>query len=416
MSADGSSSGARAPRPVFIGGRWVTSRSSLVRDLEDPTTRAVLAEIVESGAEDVTLACAAAREAHGRWFRTHARDRATALTGVAAAVRAAGEGLARTLTEESGRPIRETRAELAAAVGGLEDAARRGATAQADDAAAVGVVAVVAGFDRPIGAFLQAAGSAIAAGATVICVAPLEAPLSSLQLAAAFADLPAGVVNVLTGAAATTELLAASGGVDRVLCDGTAEDCETLRRVARGGVERIAPIETIAGVIDEGADLERAAAEAAEGALRASGQCVTPRVRLYVQRRIAAAFADQLHVRVAFLEVGDPRKNDTDLGPLISHAAMRRAEEQVARTLQAGARLKLGGRGFRPWGLAGHFFQPTILTEVPRGCAAALAEFRAPVLSLIPFEDPRDLAEELAMRPATLRRLGVADPAPPGSR
>ncbi len=418
MSADGASSAASAPHPVFIAGRWTASRSSAVRRVEDPTTCTVLAEIAESDAEDVALACAAAREARAIWQRAPARDRAAALGAVAASLRSAGEALASTLTEESGRPIRETRAEIAAALEWLERAVQDAAAADArtDRTGAEGVVAVAAGFDRPIGAFIEAAGTALAAGGAVICKPPVEAPLSSLRLADAFASVPAGLVNVITGAAATAAALAASTGVDRLFCDGTAEECETLRRIATGEVSRLAALETLAGVVDPGADLERAAAEAAEAGLRASGQCVTPRMRLYVHRGVAAEFADQLHLRVAFLEVGDPRKPDTDLGPLVSHAAMRLAEGQVARALQAGAQLKLGGRGFRPWGLAGHFFQPTILTEVPRGDPAALAEFRAPVLSLVPFEDAQDLAAELARRPATVRRLGAVDPAPPARR
>lgn len=407
MSADGSSSGAHAPRPVFIGGRWVASRSSGQHRVEDPTTQVGLADIADSSAEDVALACAAARDAQERWRRTPVGDRTAALAGIAAAVRGAGDALATTLTAESGRPIRETRAEVAEAISAFEPSVARAGTA--GRAAAAAVVAVAPGFDRPIGAFLEAAGTAIATGAALICKAPLEAPLSSLMLADAFAPLPAGLVNVLTGGPAAAEALAASEGVDRLLCAGPAQEFEALRRIGASRVERLAPIEAIAAVVDEAADLERAAAQVVESALRASGQCVTPRVRLYVHGGVAAAFADQLHLRVAFLEAGDPRKPDTDLGPLISHAAMRRAEEQVARALQAGARLKLGGRGFRPWGLAGHFFQPTILLDVPRASPAALAEFRAPVLSLVPFGDERDLAAELALRPAAVRRLGAAE-------
>ena len=418
MTADGSSAGAPAPRPVFIGGRWVASRSSAVRRVEDPTTRTTLAAIAECGAGDLALACAAARDAHAHWRRTRSGDRAAALTAVAAAVRAAGEALAMALTAESGRPIRETRAEVAAAVRSLDAMALRITSSDAPSGSGSpgGVVAVAGGFDRPIGAFIETAGAAIAAGAAVICKPPVEAPLSSLALAEAFAVLPAGLVNVITGDAATIEALAASGAVDRIFCSGATAECEALRRVAACAVEPVEALETIAGVVDEDADLERAAAAAADAALGAAGQCVTPRVRLYVHRRVASAFADQLHLRVAFLEVGDPRKPDTDLGPLISHAAMRRAEEQVARALKAGARLKLGGLGFRPWGLAGHFFQPTILTDAPRGGPAALGEFRAPVLSLVPFEDARDLAEELALRPGRVQRLGAIERAPPATR
>ena len=94
-----------------------------------------------------------------------------------------------------------------------------------------------------------------------------------------------------------------------------------------------------------------------------------------------------IHEYIAYLEIGDPLKVDTDLGPLISHEAARQVEEQVAHALKAGARLKLGGRCFRPWGLPGHFFQPTILTDVSRDNLAVHDDIFGPVLSITSIAD-----------------------------
>jgi succinate-semialdehyde dehydrogenase/glutarate-semialdehyde dehydrogenase len=137
-----------------------------------------------------------------------------------------------------------------------------------------------------------------------------------------------------------------------------------------------------------------------------SGQtCALPR-HIYVERAIAAELADRMHQYVGFLDVDDPAKTPTDLGPLISIEAARRVEEQVGRALRAGARLILGGRRFRPSGLPGHFFQPTILANVPTGSAPTTEEILGPVVTLTPVNDVAD-ALELSARAASAARAWI---------
>ena len=140
-------------------------------------------------------------------------------------------------------------------------------------------------------------------------------------------------------------------------------------------------------IVLEDAPLDLAVPGVAWARLRHSGQGDGSRTRIYVQRSIAAQFADRIHEYMAFLEVGDPLKPDTDLGPLISREAARRVEEQVAHAAKEGARLKLGGRGYQPWGLPGHFFQPTILTDVRHDSAASREPMQGPVLLITPVAD-----------------------------
>ncbi|MDE1922915.1 MAG: aldehyde dehydrogenase family protein, partial [Gammaproteobacteria bacterium] len=211
---------------------------------------------------------------------------------------------------------------------------------------------------------------ALAAGRCVVCVTSPQAPMTGLLLAECYDALPAGVVNVLAGAAELTTALSARLG-------GRTGGAELSGRGARGAVPAI--------VLSD-ADLDLAVPGVAWLALRNAGQTYGARAQLYVDRAIAPAFADRLHEYMAFLEVGDPLKPDTDLGPLHSHEAVRRAEEQVARASKDGARIKLGGRAFRPWGLPGHFFQPTILFDVKRDSFAAREEILAPVVSIMPVD------------------------------
>jgi succinate-semialdehyde dehydrogenase/glutarate-semialdehyde dehydrogenase len=133
--------------------------------------------------------------------------------------------------------------------------------------------------------------------------------------------------------------------------------------------------------------------------------CASPR-HIYVERAIAAELADRMHQYVGFLDVDDPAKPPTDLGPLISLEAAQRVEDQVGHALRAGARLILGGRRFRPSGLPGHFFQPTILGNVPAGSAPTREEILGPVITLTPVNDVAD-ALELAGRAAAPARAWI---------
>jgi succinate-semialdehyde dehydrogenase/glutarate-semialdehyde dehydrogenase len=139
--------------------------------------------------------------------------------------------------------------------------------------------------------------------------------------------------------------------------------------------------------------------------MNAGQTCASPR-HIYVERTIAAELADRMHQYVGFLDVDDPAKPPTDLGPLISLEAAQRVEDQVGRALRAGARLILGGRRFRPSGLPGHFFQPTILANVPGGSAPTGEEILGPVITLTPVVDLAE-ALELAGRASALARAWI---------
>ena len=126
--------------------------------------------------------------------------------------------------------------------------------------------------------------------------------------------------------------------------------------------------------------------------LRNGGQLFASARHIFVDRFIAAEFAERVHQCVGFLDVDDPLKRPTDLGPLISGEAAERVQDQVGRVLRAGAKLILGGRRFKPSGLPGHFFQPTLL--MLRDGAPAPEAISGPVITMTPV---RDLAEGLRL-------------------
>src|SRR5277367_5182893 len=266
-----------------------------------------------------------------------------------------------------------------------------------------GVAAVIVPYTFPLLAMAASAAPALAGGATLVCKPPPQNPLTALELARLCDFLPAGVINVVTGGAATAERLIAHPQVSRVSFMGSSAAGCRVQALARGKQLDLETGSLDAFIVCKDADLERAVPAIAWTRLMNGGQtCASPR-HIYVERAIAAELADRMHQYVGFLDVDDPAKPPTDLGPLISLEAAQRVEDQVGRALRAGARLILGGRRFRPSGLPGHFFQPTILSNVSTGSAPTTEEILGPVITLTPVNDVADVLE-LSGRAATPAR------------
>jgi succinate-semialdehyde dehydrogenase / glutarate-semialdehyde dehydrogenase len=349
----------------------------------------VLDAIPDSGDLDARDAVDAARTAQREWARSSDRRRASCVVDLGARIEAAGDEFAALLTLESGAPLRETRETVAAASACLRAATASDGIPAADDPAPA-VVAACLSERAPLLQLARLAVQVLIGGRTLIVKPPARAPLSCLRLAAFHDCFPAGVFGVLTG------------GED---VESTLRCLPHVRFSAAGEWDRAAALRP--GVVLDDADLDLAAPGVTWSRLRHCGQTGDVTGPILVCRSVAAEFADRLHVFLAFLEVGDPLKPDTDLGPLLSREVALRVERQVAQAAKAGARLKLGGRGFQPWGLSGHFFQPTLLTGVQPHHPAYREPIAGPVLSLTTVADAREaMALVSDLRPAGVDLYG----------
>jgi acyl-CoA reductase-like NAD-dependent aldehyde dehydrogenase len=218
-------------------------------------------------------------------------------------------------------------------------------------------------------------------------------------------SLPAGLVTVLTGAGAAERALIDHPDVDPVSRAGSAQ----LGR----GIAASAPRKPIASelegvgafIVCEDADLDVTVPAIAWNRLMNGGQACAAGKHTFVARAIIGEFVERMHQCVGFLDVDDPLKPATDLGPLISLDAAHRVEDQVGRTLREGATLILGGRRFRPSGLPGYFFQPTILTNVRPGSVPLLEKILGPVITISPVAG---LAEAIGLAAGSEARLGAS--------
>ncbi|MGP9790332.1 aldehyde dehydrogenase [Roseinatronobacter sp. NSM] len=370
----------------------------------DPATGAAWALIPMAKAADVQRAVAAADRAFrlGEWPRLTASARGKLLLKLADLVEAEAQTLAEIETRDTGKIIRETRAQIAYVAeyyryyAGLADKIE-GAHLPIDKPdmevwlrrEPVGVVAAIVPWNSQL--FLSAVklGPALAAGCTVVLKASEDAPAPLLHFARLVqaAGFPAGVVNILTGGPATGQALCAHPKVAHIAFTGGPE---TARHIVRASAENLSRTSLELGgkspfIVFDDADLDSAVNAQVAGIFAASGQSCVAGSRLLVQASIKQDFLARLGARAQSVKMGAPDRMDTEIGPLCTDRQRGRILDLIARSTAMGARLVAGGEV--PEG-PGYYFPPTILDCTAAPDAPCLREeFFGPVLSVQTFTD-----------------------------
>jgi len=387
---------------ILINGEWVDALSETSREITNPATLTPLGTVPDCGPADVARAVAAAKAAQHGWWKIPGVEKAKLLREIGARIRAREHALASLMTRETGKALCEAVDCIDWVAACFEYYGEVARSSYGNSVPPVaphqlnftikepfGVVAAIVPFNFPLLLMAWKVAPAIAAGNTVVCKPPHQNPLSNLKLAEVYDLLPPGVVNVVTGAADTGTALVEHPDVDLIAFTGSVA---VGRKIAAAAGAQLKKVNLELGSIDpfivfKDADLDVAVPGVAWARLLNAGQVCTSSKRIYVEQPIAVEFTRRMQEYVALLRVGDPILPDTDLGPLISHEAAQRVEDQVVRALKDGATLKLGGGTFRPQGLPGHFFQPTILSNVRHGSVPTREEIFGPVLSITTVAD-----------------------------
>ena len=391
---------------AWIAGRWTAAVDGRRIAIRNPANGTVVGEVPMMGAVETRTAIEAAAAALSNWSRKTAKERAVILRRFADLMIANTNDLAIIMTAEQGKPLAESKGEIAYAASFIEWFAEEGKriygdvipTFRADSRVLVlrqpvGVAAAITPWNFPAAMITRKLGPALAAGCTFVCKPAPQTPFSALALAelAQRAGVPDGVFNIVTGDAEQIggELtrnplvrklsFTGSTAVGKKLI---AQCADTVKKVSMelGGN---APF-----IVFDDADLDAAVQGAMASKYRNTGQTCVCANRIYVQSGIYDAFAAKLAQAVSTLRVGDGLQGPTDQGPLIDQRALEKVQAHIADAVQQGARIACGGK---PHALGGTFFEPTILLDVTSQMRVAREETFGPVAPLFKFETEADV-------------------------
>jgi succinate-semialdehyde dehydrogenase/glutarate-semialdehyde dehydrogenase len=386
---------------MLIGGAWVQADSGATIDVRNPATGAIIARVPDGGAAETRRAIDAANAAFASWRSTLAKERAAVLRRFYELILANSDDLALLITSEQGKPLAEARGEIAYAAGFIEwfgEEAKRvnGQLVPPNlpgrrilvQKAPVGVFAAITPWNFPAAMITRKAGPGWAAGCTGVIKPASQTPLTALALGllAERAGLPPGVCNVVTGSArAIGGELTGNPAVRKLSFTGSTEIGALLLAQCAPTIKRTsmelggnAPF-----IVFDDADLETAVAAAMVAKYRNSGQSCIGANRFLVQAGIHDAFAARLAEETAMLKVSHGLDPDAAVGPLIDPAAVAKVEEHVADALARGASVACGGQRHA---LGGTFYEPTVLTGVPRDALVFSDETFGPIAPIFRFD------------------------------
>lgn len=389
---------------LFIDGRWRQAADAAALPVVNPATEEEIGRIPVATPADLDDALHAAEIGFGAWRRVSVNERAACLRRVADGIRECVDEIARMVTLEVGKPLAESRGEVLATADQFEwngEEAKRiyGQTLDGREAGVrfsvryepVGIVAAFTPWNFPALLPARKIAPALAAGCSIVIKPAEEAPGATFALAqiAADAGLPAGVFNVVTGEPAkiSTHLIA-SPGVRKVTFTGSVSVGKQLMKLAAEGMKKVsfelgghAPV-----IIFDDADPERAATACARAKFRNAGQvCISPS-RFYVHRSLGEPFRDAFVAFASALKVGNGMEPGVEMGPLANRRRLEAAQAFVEDAKAGGAKVLTGGGA--PAGIQkGHFFSPTVLSDLADDARMLFEEPFVPVAPLLPFDD-----------------------------
>ncbi|MGZ4653236.1 aldehyde dehydrogenase family protein [Oryzihumus sp.] len=382
---------------LFIGGEFVESEGGSAFKTISPATEEVLAEVTEASEADVDRAVRAARRAYdGAWGRLSGAERGKYLFRIARLLQERAREFAVLESIDNGKPIKESRdvdVPLAAAHffyhAGWAD--KLDYAGLGDNPRAIGVVGQVIPWNFPLLMLAWKIAPALAAGNTVVLKPAETTPLTALLFAEVCqqADLPAGVVNILTGAGDTGRAVIEHPGVDKVAFTGSTDVGKAIGRSIAGTRKR-ATLELggkAANIIFDDAAIDQAVEGIVNGIFFNQGHVCCAGSRLLVQESVAEEVISRLKRRLKTLRVGDPLDKNTDVGAINSAAQLARIRELSDIGEAEGAQ-----RWTAPCDLPerGFWFAPTVFTGVSQTHRIAQEEVFGPVLSVLTFRTPQE--------------------------
>ena len=400
---------ASVPTGLLIGGSWRDSSDGGTLKVEDPSTGEILTEVADATVADGKAALDAAVAAQADWAKVPPRDRGEILRSAFDTITERADDFAMLMTLEMGKTLAESRGEVtygaeffrwfseeAVRVHGRYAVAPNGATRLVTMKAPVGPTLMITPWNFPLAMGTRKIGPAIAAGCTMVVKPAGQTPLSMLALAKLLQEcgLPDGVLNVVT-TSRTGDVMepiirdprlrkltfTGSTGVGRKLVEQSAQQLLRVSMELGGN----APF-----IVFEDADLDRAVEGAMLAKMRNIGEACTAANRFYVHESLVEDFGSRFAERMAALTVGRGTEDGVDVGPLIDAKARDGVAEMVEDAKAQGATVVVGGS---PADGPGYFFQPTVVTGVPKTARVMQEEIFGPVAPIASFSTEEEVLE-----------------------
>ena len=406
---------------AFINGKWVKAKSGATFPVNNPATGDIIANVTNLNSGDAELAIAAAEQALSSWRSKTAKDRAMVMRKWFDLIIANTEDLAILMTLEQGKPLVESRGEVAYGASFVEwfaEESKRVTGAILESTwgdkrmlvlkQAIGVCVAITPWNFPIAMITRKIAPAIAAGCTMVIKPAEQTPLCALALAelAQRAGMPAGVVNIIPADAdqsiAIGKVVCASPTIRHLSFTGSTEVGRILMAQCAPTIKKVAL--ELGGhapfIVFEDADIDAAVAGAIASKYRNSGQTCVCANRFYVHKKVQAIFVEKFAKATQAIKVGNGMTEGVSQGPLIDDAAFAKVERHVADALSKGATLVTGGKA----NASGHnFYEPTILSNVTSDMLITFEETFGPVAPIIPFDN-----DEAVVKLANNSQYGLA--------
>ena len=394
---------------LFIDGQWTAGTSGKSEPIVNPATGQALARLHHASTADLDRALAAADKGFRQWRAVSAFERYKVLRKAANLMRERADEIAQLMTLEQGKPLAEARMEAMSAgdlIDWFAEEARRTygqvIPARADGVSQlvikepVGPVAAFTPWNFPINQAVRKVSAALAAGCSVILKGPEETPASCAALVRAYADagVPAGVVNLVFGVPSEiSEYLIPHPVIRKITFTGSTPVGKKLAALAGQHMKRItmelgghAP-----AIVFDDADVAAAAKQLAGAKFRNAGQvCVSP-TRFLVHESVYPQFLDGFVAAASQIKVGDGLQKETRMGPLANSRRVEAMQMFVDDAVAKGAKVALGGKHGAG---AGYFFEPTVLTDLPRDARILHEEPFGPIAPIMTFKTYDEVVAE----------------------
>jgi succinate-semialdehyde dehydrogenase/glutarate-semialdehyde dehydrogenase len=385
----------------FIDGKWKDADGGETIDVTNPATGEVIGTIPKMGSDETRRAIGAANAVQPAWRAKTAAERCVLIRRWYELLMESQEDLAIILTAEQGKPLAESRGEIAYAAAFLEWFSEEGKRAYGDIIPQtnsdqrivvvkepVGVCAAITPWNFPAAMITRKAGPALAVGCTMITKPASATPFTALALAqlGERAGLPAGIFNVVTGSSgAIGKELTSNPIVRKLTFTGSTEVGKQLMRDSADTMKKVsmelggnAPF-----IVFDDADIDRAIQGAMISKYRNTGQTCVCTNRFFVQAGVYNKFCEKLVAEVGKLTVGNGLMGETQQGPMIDMAALEQVESQVKDAVSKGGRLLIGGKRHA---LGGTFYEPTVIGDVDESMRVSREETFGPLAPIFRFE------------------------------